>query len=73
MVSESLPPFSPLTLGSGETAFLGLEIVVAPDMCDNYVPGGFIIWDSVSLRYSYARSFERETTIRLPTRIALVC
>jgi hypothetical protein len=64
--------FQPFTLESGETAFLGLE-VIATNPCEAYVPGSSITWNSVSLRYSYARVFERETTIRLPAMMSLRC
>ncbi len=64
--------FRPFTLDGGETAFLGLE-VVATTQCQDFVPGGSIGWESVSLRYSYARFFEREATIQMPVAMSLVC
>jgi hypothetical protein len=48
-------------------------MVVAPDHCDNYVPGSRVTAKRVSLRYSYARVFEREVSIRLPVALAVTC
>ena len=64
--------FYPEKLGSGESTFLGLE-VIATRPCEEYVPGSSIGWDSVTLRYSYARFFEREETIELPVAMSLEC
>ena len=64
--------FYPEKLGSGESTFLGLE-VIAMRPCEKYVPGSSIGWDSVTLRYSYARFFEREETIELPVAMSLEC
>jgi hypothetical protein len=64
--------FHPFTLDSGETAFLALE-VIATKPCEGFAPGGWITWDSVSLRYSYALFFEREASIPMPAAMSLVC
>ncbi|MGH3041786.1 MAG: hypothetical protein ACRDNG_08640 [Gaiellaceae bacterium] len=66
------PGFDPFTLESGDKAFLGLE-VVATKPCDGYVRGSSIVWDSVTLRYRYARFFERQASIPLPVGVSLAC
>jgi hypothetical protein len=66
------PDFEPTKLGRGESTFLALE-VLATNPCERYVHGSSIIWDTVTLRYTYARIFEREATLELPTAITLEC
>jgi hypothetical protein len=70
--ADRFPGFSPVTLDSGETASLGLE-VIAGAPCRGYGPGSSIDWDSISLRYSYARFFERDVTIPLPVVMSPAC
>jgi hypothetical protein len=65
--------FRPVELEPGQTVMLGLEATVAPDHCDNYVRGSRVTTESVSLRYGYARVFEREASIRLPVALAVAC
>jgi hypothetical protein len=64
--------FEPTTLGRGESTFLALE-VLATNPCERYVYGSSIIWETVTLRYTYAAIFEREATLELPTAITLEC
>jgi hypothetical protein len=65
-------PFTPATLARGERTFLGLE-AVARDTCENYARGTTVEGDSVTLRYSYARVFEREATLGLPVALSPGC
>jgi hypothetical protein len=65
--------FRPVELEPGQTVMLGLAVTVAPDHCENYVPGSRVTTESVSLRYRYARVFEREASIGLPVALAVAC
>lgn len=69
---NSYDDFSPTRLGRGQRVFLGLEIITTRP-CESVLPGGSITWDSVTLRYSYARFFEREEAIQLPATMSLAC